>query len=169
MPQILLMNMQLLSHLSSDFASLKESNFLLVCLCLGGVCVLQPCVGPGAGGPRPWHVEFLGQGSNPCHHSDNTRSLITRPPGNSLLASFLLGIIITATILFSVDLCNIPVRYISFSSFYLWEHWGLERLSYQLRVTELVKELGMSARCVWLRFQRQSRWLLGAAAKDFSH
>ena len=27
--------------------------------------------------------KFLGQGLNPCHSSDNTKSLTTRPPGNS--------------------------------------------------------------------------------------
>ena len=34
--------------------------------------------------------KFLGQGLNPNHSSDNTKSLIARPPGNSLFHSILL-------------------------------------------------------------------------------
>ena len=35
--------------------------------------------------PQPQHEEFLDQGSNPCHSSDNTGSLTTKPSGNPKL------------------------------------------------------------------------------------
>ena len=34
--------------------------------------------------------KFPGQGSNPCHRSNNTESLISRPPGNSMAIVFFL-------------------------------------------------------------------------------
>ena len=35
-------------------------------------------------------MQFLGQGANPHHSSGNTRSLTTRPPGNSDIVSFII-------------------------------------------------------------------------------
>ena len=32
---------------------------------------------------HPWHVRFPGQELNPCHRSDNARSLTAKPRGNS--------------------------------------------------------------------------------------
>ena len=32
--------------------------------------------------------KFLGQRSNPCHGSNNARSLIDRPPGNTIVTDY---------------------------------------------------------------------------------